>query len=89
MKKLLVALCLTGALAMTASAEKGKGRHKQLTDEQKTVMKDLLAKYDTDKSGRLDKEERAKLSAEDKAKWQKAFPRPEKKEGEKKSETSK
>jgi len=84
MKKLLVALCLSCALALTASAgEKGKGHHKQLTDEQKTVMKDMLAKYDANKDGKLDKEERAKMTAEDKAKWQKAFPRPQKKkEGE-------
>jgi hypothetical protein len=88
MKKLLVALCLIGTLALTASAaEKGKRQHKQLTDEQKTVQKDMVAKYDANKDGKLDKEERAKMSAEDKAKWQKAFPRHEKKEGEAKTET--
>lgn len=69
MKKLLMALCLTCALAMTASAS-GKGKH-QLTPEQKAVMKDILAKYDTNKDGKLDKAERAKISAEDKAKMQK------------------
>jgi hypothetical protein len=83
MKKLLVALCLTCALALTVSAgEKGKKGQQQLTDEQKTVKKETLAKYDANKDGKLDKEERAKMSAEDKAKWQKAFPRHQKKEGE-------
>jgi len=73
MKKLLVALCLTCALALTASAaEKGKKHRKPLTDEQKAVMKDMLAKYDANKDGKLDKDERGKISAEDKAKMKKA-----------------
>jgi hypothetical protein len=79
MKKLLVALCFTCALALAVQAEEGKKQHKPMTDEQKTVMKDMVAKYDADKSGKLDKEEKAKMSAEDKAKWQKAFPRQKKK----------
>ena len=85
MKKLLIALCLTCALALTASAaEKGK-KKQELTDEQKTVQKDMLAKYDTNKDGKLDKEERAKMSAADKETWQKAFPRhSKKKDGDKK-----
>jgi hypothetical protein len=73
MKKLLVALCLTCALALTATAgAKGKRHEKQLTDEQKTVMKDMLAKYDANKDGKLDKTERAKINAEDKEKMKKA-----------------
>jgi hypothetical protein len=82
MKKLLVALCFTCALALAVQAEEGKKQHKQMTDEQKTVKKETLAKYDANKDGKLDKEERAKMSAEDKAKWEKAFPRHQKKEGE-------
>lgn len=35
-------------------------------------MKQMLEKYDTNKDGKLDKEERAKISAEDKAKMEKA-----------------
>ena len=82
MKKLLVALCLTCALAFTASAgEKGKKKH-ELTAEQKTIMKDMVAKYDTNKDGKLDKEERAKMSAEDKEKMQKAGLGRKKKDGE-------
>ena len=89
MKKLLIAVCLTGALALTASAgEKGKGKHQsKMTDEQKTVYKDMLAKYDADKSGKLGKEERAKMSAEDKEKMKKAgFGGHRKKDGEAKTE---
>ena len=71
MKKLLVALCFTCALAMAVQAEEGKKEHK-MTDEQKAVMKDMLAKYDTDKNGKLDKAEMAKLSKEDKEKMIKA-----------------
>jgi hypothetical protein len=71
MKKLVIALCLTCVLALTASAgEKGKKKH-EMTAEQKAVMKDMLAKYDTNKDGKLDKKEHAKISAEDKAKMQK------------------
>ncbi len=72
MKKLLVALPLIGALAFTAQAAEGKKEHKKLTDEQKAVYKELLAKYDANKDGKLDKEERAKMSAEDKEKLEKA-----------------
>lgn len=45
---------------------------KELTPEQQTVMKEMLAKYDTNKDGKLDKEERAKMSQEDKDKMIKA-----------------
>ena len=72
MKKLLIALCFTCALAIAVHAEEGKKQHKQMTDEQKTVKKETLAKYDANKDGKLDKEERAKISAEDKDKMEKA-----------------
>ena len=73
MKKLLVALCFTCALALAVQAGDGKKakKHEQ-TAEQKAVMKDMLAKYDANKDGKLDKDERAKISAEDKAKMEKA-----------------
>ena len=87
MKKLLVALCLTCALALAVQAEEGKKQHKQMTDEQKTVHKAMLAKYDANKDGKLDKEERAKISAEDKEKMQKAGLGRKKEEGETKTET--
>ena len=77
MKKLIAALCVSSALVLAAQAEDtttttpAPKKH-EMTEEQKTVMKDMLAKYDTNKDGKLDKEERAKISADDKAKMEKA-----------------
>ncbi|MEI7727942.1 MAG: hypothetical protein WCO56_00100 [Verrucomicrobiota bacterium] len=72
MKKLVVlALTLACAVAMSVSAAEGK---KGMTDEQKAVYKEMLEKYDTNKDGKLDKEERAKMSAEDQEKLKKLFP---------------
>lgn len=77
MKKLLTALCFTCALAVAAQAEEGSGTKKKHqakppTAEQKALRKEITEKYDTNKDGKLDKEERAKISAEDKAKLEKA-----------------
>ncbi|HWF19909.1 MAG TPA: hypothetical protein VG754_11605 [Verrucomicrobiae bacterium] len=52
---------------------------KAVTDEQKALKKEMLEKYDTNKDGKLDKDERAKMTPEDKAKWSKAFPHKKKK----------
>jgi hypothetical protein len=49
-----------------------KPAKKKLTAEQQTLNKEMLDKYDTDKNGKLDKAERAKMSAEDKDKMIKA-----------------
>ena len=79
MKKLLqIALGVLFATALTVSAadepkKEGKKRP-ELTDEQKAVRKEMLEKYDTNKDGKLDKEEREKMSAADKEKHAKAFP---------------
>ncbi len=71
MKKVLFTVAaLVCALAISASAAQGK--KKELTDDQKAVMKEMLAKYDTNKDGKLEKEERAKMSQEDKDKMEKA-----------------
>ena len=69
MKKVIVALCFTCALVMAAQAQEKKDK---ATPEQKTARKELLDKYDTNKDGKLDKDERAKMSAEDKEKFEKA-----------------
>jgi hypothetical protein len=45
---------------------------KELTPEQKALKKEMLAKYDTNKDGKLDKTEIAAMSQEDKDKWIKA-----------------
>ena len=72
MKKMLVAIAgLACAFALAVSSAQAQEKHK-LTDEQKAVMKEMLAKYDANKDGKLDKEERAKISADDKAKMEKA-----------------
>ena len=43
-----------------------------LTEEQKALRKEMLAKYDANKDGKIDKEERKKVTDEDKAKLKKA-----------------
>jgi hypothetical protein len=81
MKRLLVAaIGLLCATAIVVQAQDAKSHKKELTPEQQAVMKDMLAKYDTNKDGKLDKEEREKMSAADKEKWAKAFPHRKKKE---------
>ncbi len=68
-KMLLVTAAILCAVSLTANASEGK--HK-LTPEQKALRKEIIAKYDTDKNGKLDKQERAKISQEDKERMQKA-----------------
>ena len=78
MKKLIIATCaLLCATALVVQAQDAapKKAKKELTAEQKQVQKDMVAKYDTNKDGKLDKEEKAAMSAEDKAAWAKAFPK--------------
>ncbi len=88
MKKILVALCCTCALALAVQADDTKPAKKRTpqTAEQKSLSKDMLAKYDANKDGKLNKEEKAKFSTEDKAKWDKAFPAHKKKDAEKQTE---
>jgi hypothetical protein len=73
MKKLLVAaigiLCAT---AIVVQAQDAKPPKKEWTPEQQVVMKDMLAKYDANKNGKLDKEEKANITQEDKDKMIKA-----------------
>jgi hypothetical protein len=70
MKKLLIVIAgLVCAFALTANAKEAK--HK-LTPEQKALRKELLEKYDTNKNGKLDKAERAKISKEDRDRMQQA-----------------
>jgi hypothetical protein len=72
MKKLLVAI-VGCALAMTLSASAAD--HAKLTDEQKAFKKEMIEKYDANKDGKLDKEERAKMTQDEKDKWAKLFPK--------------
>ena len=50
----------------TGNDDKDKDKGKSTTQ---AARKELLDKYDTNKDGRIDKEERAKMSAEDKKAW--------------------
>ncbi len=77
MKKLLVALtglALAGMLMVHAddTSTNAAPKHKAMTDEQKALRKEMVAKYDANKDGKLDKDEIAKMSAEDKEKCDKA-----------------
>ena len=76
MKKLIIAAvalcCATTAIVVQAQDAPAKKAKKELTAEQKTLTADMLAKYDTDKNGKLDKTEKAAMSQEDKDKMIKA-----------------
>ena len=71
MKKTIIALCITCCLTLAVRADDEKseqGKKHKATPEQKAVQKQIKEKYDTNKDGKLDAEERAKISDEDKAK---------------------
>lgn len=63
MKK-YIAIAMLAAVSVFAAEKGEKKGGPVLTDEQKAI----IAKYDTNKNGRLDKEEREKMTPEDKAK---------------------
>jgi len=73
-------LCLLGTVTY---AKNGDKEHAKPTAEQKQLRKDMLEKYDTNKDGKLDKEEKSKISAEDKEKLEKAGMSGHHKKGEK------
>jgi len=69
MKKLAaiaLGLCLIGTVAQA------KNEKQKPTAEQKKVRKEMVEKYDANKDGKLDKEEKAKITSEDKKKLEKA-----------------
>ena len=71
MKKLLViAFGLLVAGALTVSAAEGK--KKEMTPEQQKLRKEMTEKYDANKDGKIDEQEAAKISSEDKAKMKEA-----------------
>ena len=74
------------ALAITAKAADATDKPK-LTDEQKAQRKALIEKYDANKDGKLDKEERTKMTKEDKDKWQSVAGAPKKKADKKAAES--
>src|SRR5262249_46366520 len=76
MKKILVAvmglLCASALVMNAQDAAATTKPAKKLTPEQEALNKEMLAKYDENKDGKLDKTERAKISKEDKEKMTKA-----------------
>jgi len=87
MKKILITalalFCATAGVLQAQDAEGSKKARKELTSEQKQVQTDMVAKYDANKDGKLDKGEKGAMSAEDKAAWEKAFPPKSGKKGKK------
>ena len=84
MKKLIiaaVALCCATAIMVQAQDATPKKGKKKMTPEQTQLMTEMVAKYDTNKDGKLDKTEKAAMSQEDKDAWAKAFPPQKKKKG--------
>jgi hypothetical protein len=82
LKTILVAtfVCSSFVLPIRAEDETPKQKDRRnLTEEQKTLMKELRDKYDTNKDGKLDAAERKAMSAEDKEKLNKAGLAPRKK----------
>ena len=76
MKKISVAvmgiLCATALVVNAQDATTSKPKKTKLTAEQQALQKDMLAKYDANKDGKLDKNEKAAISKEDKEKMTKA-----------------
>ena len=69
-------VCAAFALPLQADEEKPQPPRRDkrdLTEEQRTLMKDLRAKYDANKDGKLDATERKAMSTEDKEKLSKAL----------------
>jgi hypothetical protein len=74
MKKLIcitLGLCILAIADVNAAkpAKKGEGKKPVLTEEQKASVKDLVAKYDANKDGTLDKAEIKKMTDEDQTKY--------------------
>jgi hypothetical protein len=79
MKKLFalaLSLSLLGGLSpvllRAADADKAGKKHPKAVEARRALRKEILEKYDTNKNGRLDKQERAKISKEDQEKLEKA-----------------
>jgi len=66
-------LCATALVVNAQDATTTtKPKKTKLTAEQQALQKEMLTKYDTNKDGKLDKNEKAAMSKEDKEKMTKA-----------------
>ena len=76
MKKIIATIagviCATAICVHADDTTPPPKTHHKMTEEQKALQKEMLEKYDTNKDGKLDKEEKSKISAEDKEKMKKA-----------------
>ena len=68
LRLLAITLGLCAAVVFTTRGADGDAKPAKGAD----VRKELIEKYDKNKDGKLDKEERGAMTAEDKEKWQKA-----------------
>ena len=73
MKKIVLSvLSLICATAMTVHADDAAPAKTKLTPEQKALRKEMIAKYDTNKDGKVDKQEAKSITQEDRDKMAKA-----------------
>jgi hypothetical protein len=83
MKKILLIVAgLIAASTLTVSAQEAT-KKKQRTPEQKACWKEMVTKYDTNSDKKLDKDELAKVSADDKKKMEDAKVWPKERKGKK------
>lgn len=69
MKKTLLAAIIAMVGWSLVAADQTAADQQKLTREQRQERKALIEKYDANKDGKLDKDELAKMSQEDKDKW--------------------
>ena len=69
-KVLVIAVGLLIAGAVTVSA--AGGSKKEMTPDQQKLKTEMTTKYDANKDGKIDEQEAAKISSEDKAKMKEA-----------------
>jgi hypothetical protein len=72
MKKVVAIIAGLAFAAVLSVQAADKAAKPQLTPEQKQLRKEMMQKYDTNGDKKLDKDELAKVSAEDKDKYEKA-----------------
>lgn len=64
-------IAIVCALGLTVNAAEGTKKHKPAAEQSDTV-KQLVEKYDTNKDGKLDKQEKAAMTKADKKTWAQA-----------------
>jgi hypothetical protein len=80
MKKYALLALLAALTINVVNAQEGPkgpppGPRPPMTEAQKKVQAEMVAKYDTNKNGKLDREERLKISSDDRKKMREAIMR--------------